>query len=64
MKTLEQNNLENIYQDNSKPQKNNIECPKCKSELYDTNPNITLTSNPPKKEIHCDNCDYKGYRNC
>lgn len=40
---------------------NGISCPTCSSELYDSNPNITLTSNPPKKDIHCQ-CGYKGYR--
>lgn len=46
------------------PVKNGIACPKCGQELYDTNPMMTLTSNPPKKNIACkaDNCDYSGYR--
>lgn len=42
--------------------KNGIECPDCGSELFDTNPNVILTSYPPKNEIHCSNCKYKGYR--
>jgi hypothetical protein len=29
--------------------------------MYDTNPNITLTSNPPKKSVHC-KCGFSGYR--
>ena len=44
------------------PQRNGIECPQCKQELYDTDLLTVLTSYPPKKEIHCDNCGYKGYR--
>jgi len=32
-----------------RPVKNGIGCPKCKEELYDTNPMLTLTSNPPQK---------------
>jgi hypothetical protein len=47
----------NIY-----PKLNNIACPKCGKEMYDTDNNI-LTSNPPKKNIHCI-CGYKGYRIC
>lgn len=43
------------------PVKNGIECPDCKSELYDSNPNMTLLSNPPKKDVHC-KCGFKGYR--
>lgn len=41
---------------------NGIECPKCGCELMDTNPNIVLSTIPPKKHIHCSNCDYKEYR--
>jgi hypothetical protein len=45
----------------NRPQRNGIACPKCESELWDSNPNVTLTSNPPKKNVHCD-CGYTGYR--
>ena len=48
----------------NRPQKNGIECPNCKSELLDSNPFITLTSDPPQKNVHCDECGYKGYRIC
>ena len=43
------------------PQKNGIACPKCGEELWDSNPMVTLTSNPAQKNIHCD-CGYRGYR--
>ena len=43
------------------PVKNGIECPECGDELYDTNPSVVLTSNPPQYSIHCD-CGYRGYR--
>jgi len=46
----------------SPPRRNGIECPDCDYELFDTNPNTTLTSNPPQKEIHCSKCSYAGYR--
>jgi len=46
------------------PHGNGIECPKCKSELWDSNPSITLSSNPPQKNTHCPKCDYRGYRVC
>ncbi len=45
-----------------KPRYNGIACPECGAELIDTNPNIVLTSNPPQKNIHCPNGDYRGYR--
>lgn len=43
-------------------QLNGIACPKCNNELYDTNPLIALASNPPRKSIHCEKCEYKGTR--
>jgi len=46
---------------NQFPRLNGIECPKCKKELFDSD-NMTLTSNPPQKNIHCQSCDYRGYR--
>lgn len=46
----------------NEPQLNGIACPKCGEELYDSNPMITLTSMPPKKNVHCSKCDYLGYR--
>jgi hypothetical protein len=46
----------------NKPVLNGIACPKCEEELFDTNPWMTLTSNPPKKNVHCSKCDYHGYR--
>lgn len=66
MKSLEEFNTERrkyheMKNDNS-PRKNGIECPKCGEELYDSAPMLTLTSFPPQKNIHCENCDYRGYR--
>ena len=46
------------------PVPNGISCPKCGEELLDTQPNVTLTSMPPKKNVGCSNkkCDFTGYR--
>jgi hypothetical protein len=43
---------------------NGLSCPKCHSELIDTNPNVTLTAVLPNKEVACSrkNCAYSGYR--
>jgi DNA-directed RNA polymerase subunit RPC12/RpoP len=46
----------------SSPRLNGIACPKCGAELYDSNPMVTLTSMPAKKNVHCSKCDYIGYR--
>jgi C4-type Zn-finger protein len=50
--------------DYNKPQTNGIACPKCGEELYDSQPMMTLTSNPPQKNVACmkENCGYVGYR--
>lgn len=45
----------------NEPCLNGIACPRCSNELWDTNPMMTLTSNPPKKNVHC-TCGYRGYR--
>lgn len=46
------------------PVLNGIACPKCGEELYDSNPMITLTSNPAQKNVHCSStkCGHVGYR--
>lgn len=67
LKTLEEHN-QNKWQAHlsftskfGQPCKNGIACPKCGEEMLDSCPETILTSNPPKKDIHC-NCGYKGYR--
>ena len=46
------------------PEFNGIACPKCGEELLDTQPNVTLSSLPPQKNVGCssEKCDYTGYR--
>lgn len=55
-------NAKYFYCQLGKPVKNGIACPKCGAELYDSNPFIILTSFPPQLEVHCEKCDYTGYR--
>jgi DNA-directed RNA polymerase subunit RPC12/RpoP len=50
----------NMY--SSEPKRNGIACPKCGNELMDSNPMMTLTSHPAKKNVHCSKCGYTGYR--
>lgn len=47
--------------DPNKPHPNGIDC-ECGKGLWDTNPMMTLTSNPPQKDVHCPACGFKGYR--
>lgn len=51
-----------VYREQSQSRLNGIECPKCGSELMDTNPSLILVSFPPKKDINCADCGYRGYR--
>ena len=64
LKTLEQHNDERRQGAEYLrwPHGNGIACPNCGDELLDINPMMTLTSNPPQKEIHCPSCHYHGYR--
>lgn len=41
---------------------NGIACGECGTECLDTNPQITLTSNPAQKHIHCPECGWKALR--
>jgi DNA repair exonuclease SbcCD ATPase subunit len=38
-----------------------IACPKCGSELYYNNPDMVLTSYPPKRSVECKNCKHTDY---
>lgn len=65
LKILEEHNSERYRLHNSysnKPRPNGIACPKCGSELLDSDPSTQLPSNPPQKNINCPSCDYIGYR--
>lgn len=64
MKTLEQFNSEmrEYYYNQKYPHLNGIACPTCGAEMWDSDPMSTLTSNPPQKMIHREECGYSGYR--
>lgn len=66
LKSLEEHNAERReywkeYRRDA-PVPNGIACPDCGKELFDSAPSVTLTSNPPQKNIHCKYCSYRGYR--
>ena len=61
----EHNSTANVFHsawNQNAPRPNGIACPKCEEELMDSQPMMTLTSNPPKKDIHCPKCNYRGFR--
>lgn len=68
LKSLEEhNNITSTFHRGFLPQTpvpNGIACPKCGEELLDSQPNVTLASMPPKKNVHCSNekCDFRDYR--
>lgn len=43
------------------PHPNGIACG-CGSELLDSEPLVTLTTNPPLKAVHCLACGFRGNR--
>ena len=63
MKTLDEFNASRSWLSTGpEPHPNNIECPDCGKELWDSEPQVTLTSNPPQKRVHCPACDFAGLR--
>jgi DNA-directed RNA polymerase subunit RPC12/RpoP len=68
LKTLNDHNRDRIRiitehgRETFEPHANGIACPNCGAELYDSQPYLTLTSDPPQKNIHCPNCHYAGHR--
>ncbi len=45
-----------------KPKPNGLGCPDCGSELLDTSQDIMLLTSPPKLNVHCSHCEFKGFR--
>jgi hypothetical protein len=44
------------------PAPNGIACPDCGGELWDSSPSTLLLTSPPKKNVHCPACHYRGFR--
>lgn len=66
LKSLDKNNSQINKTKDTKDIDDNlysITCPMCHSELCDTEPSITLFTNPQKKSVHCNVCGFIGYRN-
>jgi hypothetical protein len=67
LKSLSQFNAEKLQNsfdltDLQKPKKNGIACPGCGEELFDSSPMVVLASFPAQKNVHCQKCNYLGYR--
>jgi len=45
-----------------KPKHNEIACPNCGEELFDRTPGLIEPGNPPRIEVHCAACEYRGRR--
>lgn len=44
------------------PRPNRIACPNCNAELVDPTPNIQISGNPPRLNVECPKCGFKGTR--
>jgi len=66
LETLEEHNARRrealMQKSREVPRLNGIACPKCGAELYDGDPWSTLLSYPPKKDVFCSKCEYRGCR--
>jgi len=66
MKTLDEHNKERSEWHTRPfkypPNRNGIECPKCQSELLDSDPGTLLMSYPPRVNVLCESCGYTGSR--
>jgi len=66
LKTLEEHDAERaaIWKrgDGNEPLPNGIACPKCGKELLDVQRAITVSGRPPKKNVWCPACDWRGTR--
>jgi len=67
MKSLTEHDAERMerhreLQELNKAHADGIACPTCGKELWDTDPMMTLMSNPPRKSVHCPACGYAGSR--
>ena len=51
-----------LERNSDKPKGNGIACPECSEELFDTNPSMELLCMPPKKDVYCVKCGFKGMR--
>lgn len=45
-----------------KPKHNEIACPNCGEELFDRTPGLIEPGNPPRIEVRCAACEYRGRR--
>lgn len=66
LKSLDEFNRERegwwIARSQGRREGNGIACPECGAELFDTYPSMELLSLPPKKDVYCVKCGFKGTR--
>jgi ssDNA-binding Zn-finger/Zn-ribbon topoisomerase 1 len=64
MKSLTEYNAEviqRIKEAKAKAHLSGVGCPECGTEMEIPNPDMLLTSNPPKKRVKCPKCGHDGY---
>jgi len=63
MKTLEEHN-EYIYKINAEPKvcSAGVKCDDCGTEMILPQPDVVLTSNPPKMRVECPSCGKTGLK--
>jgi ribosomal protein L40E len=63
MKTLQEYNeyIQLVIKEARENPRANVLCDKCGSELFYSD-NLLLTSYPPKRNVHCRMCGFKGLK--
>jgi len=51
-----------MFRTKPRSQLNDIACPNCRKELCDSCPGVTSKDDPPRTKVHCEHCNYKGFR--
>jgi C4-type Zn-finger protein len=64
MESLSEWNARKRSEFNRKMRLINIACPTCSAELYDRDPGVSFTTNPPQRAVVCIECGFNGFRIC
>jgi len=61
LKSIEEYNKERMtFFSNNIEANTGIACPQCGDQLKESNPGMLLMSNPPRKSVRCDTCNYSS----
>lgn len=62
MELEEYNKTASLHYGEYEPRYNSIRCPKCGNELIDAEPDVTISTYPPRTRVECLECNFKSTR--